>query len=89
MWLKLRKIEAISSGKGEGVTIESKLMQRGPTATVIITQGDKRRNFIGTNSVTGKVKTFESFDGKHLEEAFSGDPVSISGFSEVPAGRGC
>ncbi len=84
---EIEKIEAISSGKGEGVIIESKLdAKKGPTATVIITQGViKGGDFIGTNSVTGKVKTFESFDGKHLEEAFSGDPVSISGFSEVPA----
>lgn len=84
---EIEKKEAISSGKGEGVIIESKLdAKKGPTATVIITQGViKGGDFIGTNSVTGKVKTFESFDGKHLEEAFSGDPVLISGFSEVPA----
>lgn len=84
---EIEKIEAISSEKGEGVIIESKLdAKKGPTATVVITQGMiKGGDFIGTNSVTGKVKTFESFDGKHLEEAFPGDPVSISGFSEVPA----
>jgi len=84
---EIEKIEAILSERGEGVIIESRLdAKKGPTATVIITQGVmKAGDFIGTNSVTGKIKTFESFDGKNIKEALPSDPVSISGFSEVPA----
>ena len=84
---EMEQLEAIIDGKGEGVIIESKLdNQRGPTATLLVTQGIlKSGDIIGTNSVTGKIKTFESFDGKNVKEAHPGDPVSISGFSEVPS----
>lgn len=84
---EIENIEAIYSERGEGVIIESRLDPRkGPTATVLLTQGImKKGDIIGTNSVTGKIKTFESFDGKIIDEAFPSDPVSISGFSEVPS----
>ena len=62
---EIENIEAIYSGKGEGVIIESRLdTRKGATATVLLTQGIIRKgDIIGTNSVTGKVKTFEDFDG--------------------------
>lgn len=83
---EIENIEAIYSGKGEGVIIESRLdTRKGATATVLLTQGIiKKGDIIGTNSVTGKVKTFEDFDGKNIDEAFPSDPVAISGFNEVP-----
>jgi len=84
---EMEQLESISDAKGEGVIIESKLdTKRGPTATVLITQGVLRSgDVIGTSSTAGKIKTFESFDGKNIKEAFVGAPVSISGFSEVPS----
>ncbi|MDD4662083.1 MAG: translation initiation factor IF-2 [Candidatus Pacebacteria bacterium] len=84
---EIENIEAVSNGKGEAVVIESRLdAKKGPTATAIITEGlFERGDFIGTSSVTGKIKTFEDFNGKNIAKACPGDPVSISGFSEVPS----
>lgn len=84
---EIENLETDINKEGEAVVIESRLdSKKGPTATAIITQGIiERGDYIATNSVTGKVKTFEDFNGKNVLKAFPGDPVNISGFSEVPS----
>lgn len=89
MILLVAEIETLQGDlreKGEGVIIESRLdAQKGGTATLILTKGVMReKDFIGTGSVYGRIKTFESFDLKDIKEAFAGDPVLISGFNHVP-----
>ena len=84
---EIENLETDINKEGEAVVIESRLdSKKGPTATAIITQGIiERGDYIATNSVTGKVKTFEDFNGKNVLKAFPGDPVNISGFSEAPS----
>jgi len=74
------------SKRGEGVVIESFLdSRRGPTATLILTQGTlKTGDILGTFSVFGKVKSLENFRGSPVESALPSDPVIVVGFEGVP-----
>ncbi|MDD5568951.1 MAG: hypothetical protein PHG23_00875, partial [Candidatus Pacebacteria bacterium] len=54
--------------------------------TAIVEKGMLRPGvFVGTDSVVGKIKNLENFQGKEIEEAEPGDPVIIVGFESVPA----
>ncbi len=74
------------SKQGKGVVIESYLdHQRGPVATVILQEGIVREgDFIGTNSVIGRVKSLENFQGDAMEKALPAMPAIIVGFESVP-----
>lgn len=68
-----------------GVVLESHLdHQRGPTATLLITEGTLRKeDWVVTGSSHGKVKILENFRGDELEEAHISQPVLITGITEV------
>jgi translation initiation factor IF-2 len=83
---EIEEIKGDFSGKGQGVVIESYLNhKRGPTATLLVKNGIlKKGDIVATNSVFGKVKILENFQGKPIEEAFPSMPVIVLGFEKVP-----
>ncbi len=74
------------SKSAEGAVIESYLdSQRGPTATLLLTEGIlKKGDILGTPSTFGKIKSLESFRGVPLEKVLPSDPVIVVGFENVP-----
>ena len=72
--------------KAEGVVIESYLdRQRGPTATLLVTQGAlKQGDILGTFSTFGKIKKLEDFQSRSVEKALPSDPAIVIGFENVP-----
>jgi len=74
------------SKSAEGAVIESYLdSQRGPTATLLLTEGIlKKGDILGTLSTFGKIKSLESFRGVPLEKVLPSDPVIVVGFENVP-----
>jgi translation initiation factor IF-2 len=70
----------------EGTIIEAYLdPKKGPTTTVLVENGTlKQGNFIGTDSVVGKVKNLGDFLQKEMKEANPSDPAVIIGFENVP-----
>ncbi|MFA5431827.1 MAG: translation initiation factor IF-2 [Candidatus Paceibacterota bacterium] len=70
----------------EGTIIEAYLdPKKGPTTTVLIENGTLNQgDFIGTDSVVGKVKNLGDFLQKEMEEANPSDPAVIIGFENVP-----
>ena len=74
------------SKSAEGAIIESYLdSQRGPTATLLLTEGIlKKGDILGTPSTFGKIKSLESFRGVPLEKVLPSDPVIVVGFENVP-----
>ena len=72
--------------KAEGVVIESYLDHlRGPTATLLITEGVlKQGDILGTFSTFGKIKKLEDFQGRSIEKALPSDPAIVIGFEDVP-----
>jgi len=72
--------------EAEGVVIESYLdRQRGPTATLLITEGVlKESDVLGTSSTFGKIKKLENFQGHSIEKAQPSDPAIVIGFENVP-----
>ena len=87
--LLLTEIEGIKANPNipaKGVVIESSLDNlRGPTATLLLTDGVLRTgDVIGTTTAFTKIKNLENFQKKSIEAAFPSDPVIIFGFNEVP-----
>ncbi len=74
------------SKSAEGAVIESYLdSQRGPTATLLLTEGIfKKGDIFGTPSTFGKIKSLESFRGVPIEKALPSDPIIVVGFENVP-----
>jgi translation initiation factor IF-2 len=70
----------------EGTIIEAYLdPKKGPTSTVLIENGTlKQGDFIGTDSIVGKVKNLGDFLQKEMKEANPSDPAVIIGFEGVP-----
>ncbi len=70
----------------EGVVIESYLDNlRGPTATLLLTQGTLRvGDIIGTDSVFGKIKNLENFQNSPFQITSPGDPVVVVGLEDCP-----
>jgi translation initiation factor IF-2 len=70
----------------EGTIIEAYLdPKKGPTATVLIENGTLNQgDYIGTNSIVGKVKNLGDFLQKEMKEANPSDPAVIIGFEGVP-----
>jgi translation initiation factor IF-2 len=71
----------------EGTIIEAYLdPKKGPTTTVLVENGTlKQGDFVGTDSVVGKVKNLGDFLQKEMKEANPSDPAVIIGFENVPA----
>ncbi len=74
------------SAQASGVVIESYLdSQRGPVATLILSQGElKAGQIVGTFSSLGKIKNMEDFQGVPLSTAIPSQPVSVLGFGVPP-----
>jgi len=83
---EMEKLKADISKPGEGLIIESSLdSKRGPTATLILSEGVlNSSDIIGTSSTLGKAKHLEDFQGKKIEKAFPSQPVILIGFEKVP-----
>lgn len=83
---EMNNFEADLSKPAEGVVIEAHLdPKRGPTATLILSQGTlKKNNIIATSSVIGKVKMLEDFQGKAMDKAIASQPAVVIGFEQVP-----
>jgi len=74
------------SASVQGAVIESHMdVNRGPTTTLIIQKGVLEENdILGSNSVVGKVKRMEDFQGKTIKKAFPSQPIIVLGFEDVP-----
>lgn len=84
---EMENLKGVPNKPGQGVVIESFLdPKRGPTATVIITDGTlKLKDEIYAEGVFGKVKIMENFLGESIEKATFSSPVRIIGFENIPA----
>ncbi len=69
-----------------GTIIESLLdSQKGPIATIILEKGVlKEQDVIATDTTWGKIRMMKDFQGKPLETAIPGQPVSVLGFESTP-----
>ena len=83
---EMEDLKADVTKSAEGAVIESYLdSQRGPIATLILTNGIlKKGDILGTPSTFGKIKSFENFQGLSIEKALPSDPVIVTGFGDVP-----
>jgi translation initiation factor IF-2 len=83
---EVEDLKADTEAPAEGVIIESYMdSQKGPTSTVLVEQGTLRQgDYVGTDSVTGKIKSLGDFLGKSIKEAGPSDPAIIFGFEGVP-----
>ncbi|HNP79527.1 MAG TPA: translation initiation factor IF-2 [Candidatus Pacearchaeota archaeon] len=84
---EMKELKADLNASPEGVIIESYLdNKRGPVATVTVEQGIlKIGDIVGTNSVSGRIRSMEDFQGKEKTEAYPSEPVVIMGLDNVPA----
>jgi translation initiation factor IF-2 len=83
---EMEELKADLSKPAQGVVIESYLdSQRGPTATLILTDGILKKNdILATFSSFGKIKSLENFQGLSIEEALPSEPVIVTGFEHPP-----
>jgi translation initiation factor IF-2 len=83
---EMEKLAADIFKPGEGLIVESFLdSKRGPTATLILSEGIlNSNNIIATASTVGKAKHLEDFQGKKIERAEPSQPVILIGFEKVP-----
>ena len=87
--LLMREIQAVTTDldqPAEGVVIETYLDEkRGSVATLLVQQGVLcLQDIIATESIFGKVKKMEDFQGLPLEQATPSQPVAILGFDKLP-----
>jgi translation initiation factor IF-2 len=70
----------------DGTIIEAYLdPKKGPTTTVLIENGTlKQGDYIGTDTIIGKIKNLGDFLQKEMKEANPSDPAVIIGFEGVP-----
>jgi len=82
---EMEDLKADINGQGEGVVIESYLdAQRGPTATLILTQGIlKVGDIVGTPTALGKIRILEDFQGKTAESISPAEPAIVVGLEEA------
>lgn len=83
---EMENIRTDLAKSAEGVVIEAYLDSlRGPTATLLLTNGVLELGYIiGTASTFGKIKNLENFQGAQIPKAFPSMPVVIFGFENVP-----
>jgi translation initiation factor IF-2 len=83
---EMERLETDVTKPAEGVVIESYLdRRRGPTATLILSQGKLGLGeIIGTQSAFGKVKNLEDFQGNLIKETFPSQPAIVLGFENCP-----
>ncbi|HNZ83809.1 MAG TPA: translation initiation factor IF-2 [Candidatus Pacearchaeota archaeon] len=83
---EMNDLKADPDSKATGTVIESKLDKlRGPTATLLITDGTlKVGDIIGSATANGKIKAIEDFRGKQIKQALPSQPCSVLGLSKIP-----
>ena len=74
-------------GSAEGVVIESHLDgKRGNAATLIVKKGTLQTGeFVVAGKVFAPLRVVENFLGEKIKSASAGDPVAVTGWSELPA----
>lgn len=87
---EVMELQASPKGPASGTIIESKMeVGRGPTATVIVQQGTLK---VGDAIICGtsyaKVRAMMDDTGKNVKQALPSAPVSILGWSDIPASGG-
>jgi len=87
--LLLAELEELKSNRdvmATGVVIESHMDQkRGIAATLLLRDGVlKKGEYVAAGSALSKVKIFEDFTGKLINEARASQPVRIVGFDKLP-----
>ncbi|MDP2641505.1 MAG: translation initiation factor IF-2 [Candidatus Yanofskybacteria bacterium] len=82
----MQELQGDPAGHAVGTVIESSLdPKRGPSTTLLVRRGTLRPgSFVATESVIGKVRLMEDFQGTALKEAGPAKPVSIVGFEKAP-----
>ncbi|WWC68814.1 translation initiation factor IF-2 [Kwoniella pini CBS 10737] len=83
---EIRDLRARKEGKAEGYVLESRVDKgRGNVATVLITRGTLKT---GSSIVAGqtwcRVRQMQDDKGKPIKEALPGQPISITGWKELP-----
>lgn len=83
---EMEKLKTDISKAARGVIIESYLdSKRGPTATLILSEGVlKPGDIIATGSTLGKIKILEDFQGNQISETLPADPAVVLGLEDVP-----
>jgi translation initiation factor IF-2 len=83
---EMEELKADEKKPAQGVVIESYLDNlRGPTATLLLTNGTlKIGDIVGTSTAFTKVKSLENFQKVSISEALPSTPVIIFGFNQVP-----
>ncbi len=87
---EVMELQASPKGPASGTIIEAKMeVGRGPTATVIVQQGTLK---VGDAIICGisyaKVRAMMDDSGKPVKQALPSTPVSILGWSDIPASGG-
>ena len=83
---EIRDLKADFGAMATGAVIETFLdKNRGPTATILLTNGIlKKGDIIATPSAVAKVRFLENFQRKIIDEAYPSMPVIVLGFDRVP-----
>ncbi len=83
---EMQGFKAALSKSAEAVIIESYMdSQRGPTATLILSQGILRPgDIVATVSTVGKIKTLEDFQNKKVAKVLPSQPAVVIGFEKAP-----
>ena len=83
---EMENLKGDISKSGQGVIVESYLdANRGPTATLLLTDGFFKKGMIlGTSSTSGKIKIMEDFQGNPLEKTSLSTPIIVIGFENAP-----
>jgi translation initiation factor IF-2 len=83
---EMGELKADQTAPAKGVIIESYSdSQRGPTATLLVTEGTLRKgDVIGTSTAFVKTRNLEDFQKKQVEEALPSSPVIVFGFNDTP-----
>ncbi len=84
---EMQELKTDAGKPASGVVIESYIdSKRGPTATLILSEGKLQvGSIIATPSTAGKIKILENFQGKPIKEVLPGDPAVCLGLGSVPS----
>lgn len=84
---ELEELSADQSASASGVVIEAHLdSRRGPSAMLLVTDGALRKGeFVVAGDASAPVRILEGSDGKPVDQALPSSPVTVVGFSKVPA----
>ncbi|WP_100657030.1 translation initiation factor IF-2 [Alteromonas flava] len=83
---ELLDLQAVSSGPGRGIVIESRLDKgRGPVASVLVQQGElKAGDILLCGEEYGRVRAMRDENGNEVKTAGPSTPVEVLGLSGVP-----